>query len=164
MCPGKFQAHHPLLKELKIKQLNFKHVCSMIPWMFSASGTENVSLAVWTLQSTDCLLSPEGLSKILYLKHLQNISVRCKSNIPFQWCSKSKTSAFCFSYTLGPASSALLIPRIALLPLLTLWEFQGNREGSLAPVHHCFVLLSVVCCFYSYGRWNIDIWQVPEGK
>lgn len=146
MCPGKFQAHHLLLKEVKMKQLNFKLCLQHDPMnVLWCRDREHISLSVRTLHSTDCLLSPEGLSKILYLKPSWIIRVWCEHNIPFQWCSSSETSAFCISCTL---ENSLLCSAHSqnsfAFPSLSLGVSGQQGEPSLSSSPS---LCAVLCCF-----------------
>lgn len=101
MYTDKFQAHHFLSKEVKMKKLSFKLCLENDPLGVSLlAGTDNMSLTVRTLQSTAWLLSPRALRKILYLKPLWISSVCCEQNLPFQWCLSLESFTFCSSCSL----------------------------------------------------------------
>lgn len=128
------------------------------------AGTDNMSLAVRALHHAAWLLGPGDLGKILYLS-LYGSAVSAVSRIsPFNgvYARTPMHSAPLVAWI--PASSALLNAGRALLFLLSFWEFQSSRGGSLLFTFTlwCSLLLFAVCYSHSYGKWNIDLWE--EGK
>lgn len=142
MYTGKFQAHHLLPKEVKMKKLSFKLCLEHDPMCVSLlAGTDSMSLAVRTLHSTAWLLSPGALSKILYLKPLWISNVCCEQNLPFQWRLSSEPFAFCGSCSLETCLLCSAQSQNSLLFLLS-GSFRAiGRAPSSSPS------LCVVCCF-----------------